>query len=105
MKDLIAQIVFYSIINSFVVFGVLKTIKKIADKEKLNRFIGLGVTYIVGIIMGFMIWSTIPIWEKIAYGFFIGCTSIAVYESATKSLLDIIPTIINAIFRNTGENK
>ena len=103
LTQLIEQIIFYSICNSFVVFGILQTIKRITEKETLNRFIGLGVTYAIGIIMGFMLWNDIPIWQKIIHGFFIGSTSVAVYKSATQSLLEIIPTLVERFFKSNKQ--
>lgn len=93
------QVIYFSIINSFVVFGILSTIKKLADKEKLHRFIGVVLTYCVGFIMGFMIAGVDIWWQKLVYGLAIGSCSVAVYKSATKSLLEIIPTVVNKFLK------
>ena len=92
-NELIQEVIFYSIANSFVVFGVLKTLKRILEKRKLHRFVSIGITYILGIIMGFMLKSELLLWEKIIFGFFIGSCSVAVYKSAIKTLLDIVPSL------------
>lgn len=107
ITQLIQEIIFYSIVNSFVTFGIVKTIQKITEKEKLNRFIGLSITYGIGIITGFMIKSGLGIWERLAYGFFIGACSVAIYKSATQSLLDLIPSIVEKIIgkKSNPENE
>ena len=98
ISNLIYEIIFYSVINSFVTFGIIQTIKCILDKDKLNRFVGINATYIMGMIMGFLLSDISVLWQKIIYGFFIGCTSIAVYKSAIQSLLGIIPGLVGKFF-------
>ena len=103
-SELIQEIIFYSVINSFVVFGITKTLKKLLKKEKLHRFISIGVTYFLGIIMGFLLKFELHIWEKILFGFFIGSCSVAVYKSAIQVLLDVIPSIVNKFFKKSNNN-
>lgn len=100
--ELIQQIAFYSICNSFVVFGVIKTIKQITEKEKLNRWLSVGITYSIGILMGYMLYGDIPIWQKLIHGFFIASCSVAGYEAAIKSILEIIPSIVEKFFKPRG---
>lgn len=110
MDVLVKEVVFYSIINSFVTFGVIQTILKIVDKDSIHRFYGLGITYGLGLIMGFMITNGDPIWQKIVWGVSIGAVSVALYKSAVQSLLNVIPAIVGRIFggqiqiKNSEEN-
>lgn len=105
IKELIQQIAFYSICNSFVVFGLLKTIKSITEKEKLNKWISIGITYAIGFVMGYMLYGDIPIWQKFIHGFFIASCSVAGYEAAIKSMLEIIPTIVERFFGNNNKKE
>ena len=98
-NQLISEVIFYSIANSFVVFGILKTLKKAFEKRKLHRFVSISVTYILGFIMGFMLKSELLFWEKIMFGFFISSCSVAVYKAAIQSLLDIVPNIVNRFIK------
>ena len=97
-STLINEIIFYSIINSFVTFGLLQTVKSIIDKEEISRFVGLVITYVLGIIMGFLLSNIPEMWHKLVYGIFIGCTSVAVYKSAVQALLGIIPSLVDKFF-------
>jgi hypothetical protein len=99
-SDLIQEIIFYSIINSFVVFGIVKTLKKLLGEKQLHKAISVGITYFLGIIMGFLLKSDLLIWEKILFGFFISSCSVAVYKSAIQTLLNLIPFIVNKFFGN-----
>jgi len=92
--DLSKQLLLYSVINSFVIFGLMSTIRKIANREDIHRLVGIILTYSVAIIMGFMFSGVDETWKKVVWGLFLGNTSIAVYKSATQSLLEIIPTIV-----------
>lgn len=102
ITELIQEIIFYSVINSFVVFGILQTIKRILETETLNRFVGLGITYGIGVLMGFMLQFQVPTWQKIMFGVFIGSCSVSVYKSATQSLLDLIPAVVERFLKPTA---
>ena len=105
MDILVKEVVFYSIVNSFVVFGIMNTILKILDKEEVNRFVGLGVTYFTGMIFGFMFsYDGTPLWQKFVWGISVGAVSVSIYKSAVQSLLTIIPSLVDRIFNNNQMN-
>jgi len=90
------EVLSYAILNSIVVFGILQTVAKFIGEEKIKAlYIGTIVTYIAGIVMGFMIQQDLKMWESVSYGLFIGSVSVAVYKSATQSLLQVIPKLFN----------
>jgi hypothetical protein len=92
--ELSKQILIYSIINSFVVYGILETVKKIY-LNSIHRFVGLIITYVLGMVMGFMFSGVDTTWHKIIWGLCLGGISIGIYKTAIKSLLEIIPTLMN----------
>lgn len=92
--ELSKQLLIFSAINSFVIFGLMSTIRKIANKEDIHRLVGIILTYAIAILMGFMFSGIDVTWKKVVWGVFLGNTSIAVYKSATQSLLEIIPNIV-----------
>ena len=93
LKTMISEVVFYSVFNSFIVYGILQTILKVVNKETISRFWGLGITYVLGMIFGFMLYNQLPTWQKIIYGIGIGSASVACYKSAISSLLQLIPAV------------
>ena len=99
LGKLIQEVIFYSVANSFVVFGILKTIKKALDKKKLNRFVSIIITYGLGFVMGFMVKFELILWERLMFGFFIGACSVAVYKAAIQTLLDLIPNIVGRFIK------
>lgn len=100
LPDIFINLVLYATINSFVVYGIKSTISAIFNKENLNRFIGLGLTYAAGIIQGFTLGKDVhlPIWMKILFGLFIGSISVGIYKSAIQALLSLVPGIVNKFF-------
>lgn len=98
MKEIFIDVIYLSIINSFIVYGVKNVIKTIINKDELSRFIGLGLTFAAGLIQGLFFDAHILLSQKIMYGFFIGCISVGIYESAVKSLLQLIPGVIDKLF-------
>lgn len=97
IKDMFLNIIILSTINSFIVFGVTTTIKRIANREELNRFVGLSITYISGVVQGFLIEQPITLWERLLLGFFIGSISVGIYKAAVQSLLGFIPAILGKL--------
>lgn len=97
MENLIKEVIFYSVLNSFVVFGLSSTILRVANKDSMSRFINLSITYALGITMGFMLKDNFPIWQKLVYGLSIGAISIALYKSAIQALLNLIPTLVERL--------
>ena len=98
MEELVKEVIFYSIINSFMVYGLHQTILKIIDKEIIHRFWGLGITYSLGFVMGFMLTNGDPVWQKLLWALSVGACSVAIYKSAVQSLLGIIPALVEKIF-------
>jgi len=94
LMSLFQSTIIFAVFNSFITFGVIETLKCATKQEKLHRFLSLGITYAIGTTMGFMLMQQIPLWQHISYGLFIGSLSVATYESAVKSLKDLIPTIV-----------
>ena len=92
--ELVKQIVFFSCLCSIVTFGLMQTFLKIVDKEELHRFVGIITTYIIGMVMGLMLFGDVVLWQKFCYGFFIGSTAIALYKSVVQSMLEIVPLLM-----------
>jgi hypothetical protein len=104
VSDLAGQILFYASLDSIMTYGLLMSVKSLLKKDgipqevKLSPWVGIITTYTLGIVMAFFINNTDVI-RKAVFGLAIGCVSTAIYESAVKSLLNIIPTVFDKIFK------
>jgi hypothetical protein len=101
-SGLIKQVVFYSIVCSIISEGIKKTIKVIMNKgqeESINRFIGLGLIYTLGVSSGFLLESEVisNVFMKIFLGITIATTGVVCYDSIIKSILEIVPKITNKL--------
>ena len=105
IQSLATEIVFYSIFCSFIVYGIKETIKSAMNKPKVNRFVGLGLTYAFGMVCGFLIKNeyVTNIYYKVIFGVAIGATTVGVYKTVVKSLLDLIPSIMQKMFGKKKE--
>lgn len=102
VKNLIVQITFFSAVCSVMTFGIKATIKAVMkknDEEKLNRFIGLGLIYALGMMFGFVIKNEYitNVLYKIVFGFSIGTMAVASYQSVVKSLLNLVPKVMEKL--------
>ena len=98
-KDLLQQIAVFSTIVSVMVFGIkatIKTIMKKGEEEKLHRAIGLSLTYAFGLIFGFLIKNEyLAGWYfKAIIGISVGTLAVAMYKSVVRSLLKVIPKLM-----------
>jgi len=103
MGALVYEVVLYSVIASFVAYGLKQTIRAIMKtpaKEKLNRFVGIGLAYGFGMIFGFIMKNeyVTTVWYRIVFGIAIGATTVGIYNTVVKSLLGLIPNIVEKFF-------
>lgn len=108
--NLIKQIGVLSVILSFVVLGIKKTIKIILkkdEKEKLNRFVATGIVYGFGFLVGFVIKNeyVVGVWEKLLFGFFVGASTIAIYDMVLKELSKLSSRLVTKIFLKDKNEK
>jgi len=95
--EFIRQVFYASILNSFIVYGILQTVNKIIEK-KVHRFIGIGLTYVGGYLCTFYFGMTDIVFILIT-GMVIGCLSVGIYKSAVQSLLEVVPAIVNKFLK------
>ena len=95
--EITVMIIKYAAIASFVTYGILQCILAITAKEFIHRAWGLSITFLMGIVMGFLLPLELAIWQRFVWGAIIGCVSIGLYKSAIKSLLEVIPAIMDKI--------
>ena len=106
-KNLFWQLLFYSVLTSYAVYGIKATIKDILNRkpyEKLSKFLLYQIIYGFGIAFGFMIKHQYAdvVYSKIIFGLIIGCMSIVIYRSIIKSTLSLLPNISKKFFGNIG---
>jgi hypothetical protein len=108
ISGLAQQIVFYSLLNSVVTYGLLMTVKSMVAKSHqdpadvvISKWIGTGITYGLGIVMGFII-NHHKWYVDVVYGLCIGACSVAMYKSAVQSFLNLIPSLFNKIFGSSN---
>jgi hypothetical protein len=107
------QIGIFGILNSIIGYGIIQTTEKwmgktaqSGDTISLNVRYKLILIYIMGFcwgpflqlttattgLMGWHLWSM-----KIAMGVFIGIFSVAIYSTAVRGILELIPAVFDAI--------
>jgi len=97
------SMILFAVVNSCVVAGFLKSLKdlfgkinKENEKKSLPNFVGIILTFLMGFFFIFY-FETDGIFQFIINGFFVGCLSVFVYESAIRSLKEFIPTIFEVL--------
>jgi hypothetical protein len=105
------QVLFYSILNSIVVYGLLCTFDKLIDpldkkEDKHSPYVALFLTYGIGAYMGLLVKSDYlngDLWPHILIGVCIGSTSVAAYKAVIKSFLEIIPRMVDKVFEKKND--
>lgn len=111
--DLAQKFLVYGTLNSILAFGVIKTVKSSIQKKPVTDdapasdipvWLKLLLTYLVAgawyPMIGDFNWYT-----KLIQCVIVGTISVAVYESAVKSVLDLVPTVFEAIKNKILPNK
>lgn len=101
--DLLQQIAVFAVIASVMVYGVKETIKSIMNKkpeDNLHRAVGLSLTYGFSMILGFIMQNEyLTVWYyRIVFGIAIGTLAVALYQSVVKSILKLIPSMMEKFF-------
>jgi len=96
MLDILQSLLTFASINSFLNYGLIQTIEKLIpnlkEKEILHKIVMYFLIYSFGIAFGFFL-KDISIYQKLIYGCAIGAFSVALYDSAIKYFLSIIPSL------------
>lgn len=101
--DFLIKILYASLIDTIIVYGLLETLKKIFIKfflvDKSSRYVGILLTYIFGFFCTIFFQFNIEnILIQGLTGVVIGCLATAMYKSAVKQLLGIPEKLVNRIF-------
>lgn len=106
------QILFYSILVSIVTYGLMMTLRSVLAKPKqdpnevvLSKWVGVLVTYIMGILCSFILNDNQVWWKIFVFGLSIGSCSVAIYKSAVQSFLNLIPAVFDKMFKKEEEKK
>lgn len=108
IRNFILFVIVSACLNSCVVAGFLKSIKRLRDVKDngnitLPNYVGVACTYIFAfffiILLGVSANMKLSIISIPILGFITGCVSILVYESAIKTLIDLIPDIYNKFLK------
>lgn len=97
-QELLIQVLYAAVINSVIVYGILKTIKKLLEHKTFPVWISVGLTYGMGFgISAAFKGLTYGVWVYLILSVLIGCLSVALYESIIKAVLGVVPKLINKI--------
>jgi hypothetical protein len=105
MIDVIQAVLLLAIISSFIVFGATKTLKKAFNLTKIPVLLSLGMVYAAGVVASFVYWNDFSVLKVAGNGIIVGCVAVGLYESAVKSLLGIVPGLIDRIIGGGGSEK
>jgi hypothetical protein len=99
--ELFKYVLIISVIISITIEGLKKHYIKIKKVDKVNPVIIVILSYIFGIAGSFLVSSDFitELWQKIIMGIIIGSWTAALYESAIKSVVNIIPKLTDKFLK------
>lgn len=104
-EEFALQVFMASLFSSVIIYGVLTQLRKIGSHYKVNfnnPLIAVCLTYISGYLCSLYFGISV-LWTFLLTGFIVGCLSTALYASVVKSLLTIVPRLLDRVLGKGDE--